>query len=208
MNAAPTVTSTTRRIEVSLDFTIVRQRRRLTMFLPSQPTYTGPMAAHLAGRLADPDRPALGDACPLDRAMQVVGTRSAALLMREAMYGTTRFDDFATRVGITDAIASARLKELVAAGLLERRPYREPGQRTRHEYALTPAGHDLLPVLAALLQWGREHLPRAGGPALSHAGCGADVTVELRCAEGHLVPEAELVVTGLGRTPTREPRDP
>src|SRR3954462_5285654 len=78
--------------------------------------------------------------CSIDRALNVVGTRSALLLMREAYYGTRRFDDFAERVGITEAVAASRLRELVDAGLLERRPYREAGQRTRHEYVLTPMG--------------------------------------------------------------------
>ena len=59
--------------------------------------------------------------------MGLLGTKSAMLIMREAYYGTTRFDDFAARVGITKAAASARLAELVEAGLLTRRPYREPG---------------------------------------------------------------------------------
>jgi DNA-binding HxlR family transcriptional regulator len=49
------------------------------------------------------------------------------LIMREAYYGTTRFDAFADRDGITEAVAAARLRELVEAGLFERRPYQEPG---------------------------------------------------------------------------------
>lgn len=52
----------------------------------------------------------------------LIGTKSAMLIMREAFYGTTRFDDFARRVGITKAAASARLSELVDAGLLTKQP--------------------------------------------------------------------------------------
>jgi len=65
--------------------------------------------------------------------------------LREAYYGTTRFDDFARRVGITKAAMSARLSELVAAGLLAKQPYREPGQRSRDEYVLTDAGTNSCP---------------------------------------------------------------
>src|SRR5438270_14017984 len=108
----------------------------------------------LEGRLADRSAWKADDRCSVHRAMQVVGTRSALLLMREAYYGTRRFDDFAARVGITDAVASSRLRELVDAGLLERRPYREPGSRTRSEYVLTDMGLDLAPVALALMQWG------------------------------------------------------
>jgi DNA-binding HxlR family transcriptional regulator len=49
------------------------------------------------------------------------------LILREAYYGARRFDEFASRVGITDAVAAARLRELTGAGLLRREPYHEPG---------------------------------------------------------------------------------
>src|SRR3954447_14636816 len=98
------------------------------------------MALRVAGRLARRRGP-VGDHCPIDRTLQVVGSRSAFLLLREAFYGATRFDDLVRLTGFTDAVAAKRLKELVDHGLLERRPYREPGQRTRHEYVLTRSGH-------------------------------------------------------------------
>lgn len=154
------------------------------------------MPMQLAGRLADSDRPAPGDHCPIDRAMQIVGTRSAMLLMREAAYGTTRFDDFAARVGVSDAIASSRLRELVDAGLFERRPYREPGQRTRHEYVLTESGADLVPVVLALAEWGGKHAPARWSPSFTHAGCDAEVTVSVRCTAGHDITTDDVVVTG------------
>src|ERR1700734_3433158 len=78
--------------------------------------------------------------CSLARALEIVSTRSTFLLLREAFYGTERFDDFAERVGISDPVAAARLKELVANGLLVREPYREPGQRTRSAYRLSEMG--------------------------------------------------------------------
>ena len=91
----------------------------------------------LQGRLADRDAWSAVGECPIEKTMALLGTKSAMLILREAYYGTTRFDDFCTRVGITRAAASARLGELVDAGLLTRRPYREPGQRARDEYVLT-----------------------------------------------------------------------
>src|SRR3569833_1465547 len=124
--------------------------------------------------------------------MAVIGTKSAMLILREAYYGTTRFDDFARRVGITKAATSARLTELVDAGLLTRRPYREPGQRARDEYVLTDAGTELMPVVWAMFEWGRRHLDNDSRLKLTHLECGADATVEIRCAQGHLVPPDEL----------------
>ena len=147
----------------------------------------------LEGVLADRDSWSAIGQCPIELTMGMVGTKSAMLIMREAYYGTTRFDGFARRVGITKAAASARLSELVAAGLLTKQPYREPGQRVRDEYVLTAAGTDFMPVVWAMFEWGRRHL---GDPGLrmEHRGCGAPATVEIVCGEGYLVPPDELGV--------------
>ena len=152
------------------------------------------MTLRLSGALARRRGPA-GDRCPIDRTLQVVGSRSAMLLLREAFYGSTRFDDLVRLTGFTEAVAAKRLKELVEHGLLKRRPYREPGQRTRHEYVLTERGHDLLPVLLALGEWSRKHSPEKGGPTPLHEGCGAEVRVMLQCDAGHRPVEDELVLT-------------
>jgi DNA-binding HxlR family transcriptional regulator len=119
------------------------------------------MALRLVGALSDRDSWAATN-CSIDKTMGVVGTRSAMLILREAFYGTTRFDDFAERVGITPAVAATRLKDLVTAGILVRRPYRDPGSRTRDEYHLTDRGRELLPALLALQQWGDRHLQSQG----------------------------------------------
>lgn len=146
----------------------------------------------LQGPLADRDAwSAIGE-CPIEKTMTVAGQKSAMLIMREAYYGTTRFDDFARRVGITKAATSARLTELVDAGLLTKQPYREPGQRERHEYVLTQTGVDFMPVVWAMFEWGRKHLPYNGRLKLAHLGCGADAHVEIVCGEGHSVPLDEL----------------
>jgi DNA-binding HxlR family transcriptional regulator len=145
----------------------------------------------LEGALADRTR-WVADDCSIDRTMRIFGTRSAMLIMREAHYGTTRFDDFVRRVGITEPVAAARLRELVEAGLLERRTYQEPGQRGRKEYVLSQAGVDLQPALLALMQWGDRHLSRPDGPplVLRHAGCDAPVALRLACERGHEVQPA------------------
>src|SRR5579871_6215546 len=106
------------------------------------------------------------------RALDVLSTRSALLILREAFYGTTRFDDFAERVGISEPAAAARLRELVDEGLLGREEYREPGQRTRQQSRLTEKGADLFPVLVALMKWGDKWLDDRGGPIeLLHRDC-------------------------------------
>jgi len=159
------------------------------------------MIVQLGGPLAAREDLPLGERCPMDRTLQLVGNRTALLLVREAFYGATRFDQLWKRVGVTEAVAAQRLRELVAAGVLEKQPYREPGQRTRSEYVLTPAGHDLMPVVLALLQWGAAHAPQRGGVTMTHDGCGAEVRVVARCAAGHDLDEPDVLITG-GDAPT------
>src|SRR3954454_7359988 len=147
-------------------------------------------------RLTGPLEPREGwtaDRCTIAKSLDVLTTRSAFLILREAFYGTTRFDDFAQRVGISEPVTAARLRELVDHGLLEREDYREPGQRTRQRYRLTDKGADLLPALVALMQWGDRWLDDRGGPIeLRHRDCGERVGVEVRCAAGHEVDPGEL----------------
>ncbi|MCV7014522.1 winged helix-turn-helix transcriptional regulator [Mycolicibacterium madagascariense] len=147
----------------------------------------------LQGPLADRDAWSAVGHCPVEKTMGLVGTKSAMLIMREAYYGTTRFDDFARRVGITKAATSARLSELVEAGLLAKQPYQEPGQRSRDEYVLTDEGTAFMPVVWAMFEWGRRYFDDSR-LRLSHLGCGAEATVEIRCADGHEVGPDELAV--------------
>jgi DNA-binding HxlR family transcriptional regulator len=159
----------------------------------------------LKGVVADRDS-WTAERCSLDRAFGVIGTRSAVLLLREAFYGARRFDEFVARTRLTEAAAAARLKELVEHGLLQRQPYQEPGQRTRSEYLLTQSGHELLPAILALFNWGDAHLATAdGGPplSLSHADCGAPVVAAVRCADGHDVAVDEIEVASNRRRAAR-----
>ena len=139
--------------------------------------------------------------CPMASMFEVLGTKTSYLIMREAFYGATRFEEFVERTGISEPVASARLRELTAEGVLEKVPYREPGQRTRSAYQLTEKGSDLLPVLVAMMRWGDRWLfPNGARVELTHAECGAHVRTELRCDAGHAVPSDELE---LGLNPRR-----
>lgn len=150
----------------------------------------------LASPLSDRDSWTAADWCPMERTLDLIGTRSTMTLLREVFYGATRFDDLARRAGVTPAVASQRLRRLVELGLLERRPYQEPGKRTRYEYAITERGREVFPIVAALVRFA-DGLPREPGPAvaLSHAGCGEPIVVEVRCAAGHVVAPADTVVS-------------
>ena len=104
--------------------------------------------------------------CSIARALEVVGDRWTLLILREAaLHDVTRFADFRDRLGIAPDILTNRLGILVDGGVMERKPYREPGARTRYSYHLTPAGEKVRLVLAALQQWGDETRPPASGPS-------------------------------------------
>lgn len=162
------------------------------------------MVMTLEGPLADRSR-WRATHCSIGRAMAVVGSRSAMQILREAYYGTTRFDDFADRVGITDAVAAGRLKSLVAEGILDKQPYQPPGQRTRYEYVLTPKGRDLLPAVLALWQWGDQYLQDDGGPLDVVDDAGAPVRVEVVGTEREQLQLEDLRVRA---NPARRPAGP
>ncbi len=133
------------------------------------------------------------ESCPMAATLEIVSTRSAFLVLREAFYGATRFEQFVQRAQISEPAAAARLRELTDAGLLAREPYRDPGQRTRSEYHLTDKGADLAPTLIALMDWGdRWGIDGGARVELRHAGCGAPVHAELRCTDGHEVLAGEI----------------
>lgn len=149
----------------------------------------------LTGRLSDRDTWSADD-CSMAAALEVVGRRATMLLLREALYGAHRFEEFVRRSKLSEKITAARLKELVEAGLLERRPYHAPGQRRREDYHLTPKGEDLLPAVLGFMQWGDRWVRTDGGRvALSHAECGSPIQVEVRCASGHIATAENIEAT-------------
>jgi DNA-binding HxlR family transcriptional regulator len=98
--------------------------------------------------------------CPLARALEHLSDSWNALILREAFYGSTRFDEFESALGIASNTLTRRLKDLTAGGLLERRLYNE--KPPRYEYVLTEKGRDLRPVLLTLLQWGNKYCNAPG----------------------------------------------
>ncbi len=125
--------------------------------------------------------------CSVKRALDVVGEKWTLLVLREAFYGARRFDQFHSRLGCPRQVLTDRLGTLVAAGVLRREPYQEPGQRERHEYRLTEKGRDLLPAVIALMQWGDTWEADAAGPPVEvvHRDCGHPVELILRCRSDH-----------------------
>jgi DNA-binding HxlR family transcriptional regulator len=98
--------------------------------------------------------------CPIARSLERVGEWWSILILREALLGLTRFDEFRKTLKIAPNILTRRLNALVDAGLLERRLYQE--RPPRHAYVLTQAGRDFHPVLVALMTWGNRYFAPEG----------------------------------------------
>src|SRR5882724_11549668 len=110
--------------------------------------------------------------CPIARSLERVGEWWSMLILRDALRGLTRFDQFQANLGIAPNMLARRLAALVEAGLLERRCYSE--RPPRYEYVLTPRGRDFRPVLQALLVWGnRRFAPEGESVVLVDAQTGA-----------------------------------
>jgi len=110
--------------------------------------------------------------CSVAQALEVIGEWWTLLILRDAFLGITRFDDFATRLGISRNILTARLDTLVDHDVLARVPYDEA--RGRYDYRLTDKGRALFPVLTALREWGDEWiLGKDHAPVVvEHTTCG------------------------------------
>ncbi|MEU8264653.1 helix-turn-helix domain-containing protein [Micromonospora sp. NPDC048999] len=124
-----------------------------------------------------------GQSCSIARALDVVGERWSLLIVREALLGATRFDEFLRNLGIARNVLADRLGTLVHGGVLQRVPYQE--RPLRHEYHLTDRGRELVPVVLALMQWGDRHFAGPAGPPrlAEHDGCGGAARSGVHCVE-------------------------
>ncbi|MCX7303454.1 MAG: helix-turn-helix domain-containing protein [Hyphomicrobiales bacterium] len=93
--------------------------------------------------------------CPLAMAAELLCTRWTMVLLRELVAGTTRFNDLRRGVPkMSPTLLSQRLKELEAAGVIERRPL--PSEKGVFEYHMTESGRDLRQVVEAMGFWGQK----------------------------------------------------
>lgn len=94
--------------------------------------------------------------CPLSTTLGVVGEWWTVLILHDCFDGYSRFDEFQANIGLSSSMLTSRLKSLVEAGILERKPYQE--RPVRHEYVLTDLGRSLRTVLVALAGWRNAQL--------------------------------------------------
>jgi DNA-binding HxlR family transcriptional regulator len=132
--------------------------------------------------------------CALARAIRAIGDGWTLLILRETLCGVERFDAMHDDLGIPRSVLAERLSKLVAEGILEQRPYREPGCRQRNGYLLTEKGRALVPALVALREWSETHLP--GGPSRLRLQTaeGQEVVTRLMRADGSFLDDRSEIV--------------
>jgi DNA-binding HxlR family transcriptional regulator len=118
--------------------------------------------------------------CSIARSLEVLGEKWTLLIVREALWGHTRFSQFRAALGVAPDVLTDRLATLVDIGVLARRSYRPEGGREREEYVLTPAGEELRYVLGALNAWGDRHRRSSEGSGASYVDAATGEPLELR----------------------------
>ncbi|MFD8492107.1 winged helix-turn-helix transcriptional regulator [Amycolatopsis sp. NPDC059657] len=99
--------------------------------------------------------------CPIALTLDEVGEWWSLLIIRDALHGLTRFDEFQQSLGISPNSLTRRLNALCEAGLLVRHRYQD--RPPRDEYLLTDRGKDLQAVIESIAAWGRRHITGMDG---------------------------------------------
>lgn len=140
--------------------------------------------------------------CSIARTLGVVGERWTLLIIRDALLGHRRFDEFQQSLGVARNVLTDRLGRLVSDGILVRRPYQT--NPVRYDYDITEKGRDLRGVIFAMMAWGDKYLAGPEGPprVIRHTDCGGTVTQRLHCEHCGIVPATEVATQpGPGRPP-------
>jgi DNA-binding HxlR family transcriptional regulator len=138
------------------------------------------------------------DACPMARALEIVGDQWSLLIIRDAFDGMKRFGEFQQSLGMAKNILADRLKYLVQEGVLELAPASDGS--LYQEYVLTQRGKGLFPVVVGLRQWGEAHLYAKGEPhsVLVERDSGKPVAkIALRTRDGQPLDPANTFVKKL-----------
>ena len=142
--------------------------------------------------------------CSVAQCLELVGERWTPLIIRDLLFGVTRFEDLQQRLGISRNVLVDRLRDLEDHGLVTRSRYQTNPER--FDYVLTDKGADLWPVVAAMREWGNRWAAPEGPPVeIEHRGCSPRVQIVPACSVcGQSVTHDELIATdgpGIGDQP-------
>ena len=120
--------------------------------------------------------------CPVAKAMAAIGDTWSILILRDAIRGAAKFDEFQKATGASRAIVADRLAHLVEHGVFERVQYE--AHPPRYEYRLTAKGAALRPVLMVLSDWGETYAPgKVRNLGRRHSECGHRFRPVIHCSE-------------------------
>lgn len=94
--------------------------------------------------------------CPVETTLSVIGGRWKVLILRELFFGVKRFSELQRSLkGITQKMLTQQLREMERDRIISRTVY--PVIPPKVEYALTPLGESLKPLIDAMHQWGLHY---------------------------------------------------
>lgn len=133
--------------------------------------------------------------CTLAASFDFLGDRWSLLILRSALFGVRRYDDFHTEIGIPRTVLADRLKRLVASGLMVRQDYKADGSRPRMEYLLTEMGEALRLPFLAMRQWSDRWVGQGRTPPmkLMRKSDSSEVSVAFVDQAGRIVPPDDLM---------------
>ena len=95
-------------------------------------------------------------ACPVETTLTLISDKWKVLILRDLTNGTMRFGELKKSIGhVTQKVLTAQLRQMEASGLLTRKVYAEVPPRV--EYALSPLGESMRPIIMAMRQWGLDY---------------------------------------------------
>jgi DNA-binding HxlR family transcriptional regulator len=143
--------------------------------------------------------------CSLGRTLELVGDWWSPLILRDLALGLSRFDELAEDLGISRNLLTMRLNAMVEGGVISRE--RTSSSSTRHRYALTTKGRDLIPIFAALTAWGDKWATPEHGPPIyfGHRDCCERTQPQVCCSacQQPIHPDDLTMHAGPGARPTK-----
>ena len=130
--------------------------------------------------------------CPVAQGAELIGDKWKIMILRNAFFGMTRFDDFLQSLNISSKVLSARLAEMVDDGILARKTS-ETDKRAKL-YTLTEKGKDLLNFTVSLAQWSERWDQKESIKFITKSSGKLVERVTLRSASGEKVRHDDVVV--------------
>lgn len=95
-------------------------------------------------------------ACPVETTLTLISNKWKVLIVRDLLAGTKRFGELRRSLaGVSQKVLTEQLRQMEEDGLVARTVYAEVPPRV--EYALTPLGQSLKPIMDAMLVWGEAY---------------------------------------------------